>query len=365
MQGVSVAEITCQPAFSAELLSAGRFLAPLRQSEDLLLSIDVPAFGVSMAGEISDLVIGDAYQQVTFESFVDEGVSALLTIQNERSNGATSDLQIKGASISIRVKRHKPRAHFFADTLYAMLGLAGPVRISISALNIDLGLNFTRRLSEVSKFIELRQMEFGLMVIEKAAGLAFDIPEHVTGEERNSISLAYHAIVERQFIWRVNDITQPTPATEAMLSWFDSLKSVEPDGCVDRLMFGPSPATRTILGQEVSLGDETVFIDDGIIENRDDIRRELAEKDGHIVPIKIRPRSRQGRYVFSNAPRLPNGAWDEKIENFIKLEDTLNQRLAARYHELAASTVADLTPREIEALVSRPKLSEDAYLVRD
>src|SRR5437879_4750751 len=37
MQGVSVAEIKYQPAFSAELLSAGRFLAPLRQTEGLVL----------------------------------------------------------------------------------------------------------------------------------------------------------------------------------------------------------------------------------------------------------------------------------------------------------------------------------------
>ena len=102
-----------------------------------------------------------------------------------------------------------------------------------------------------------------------------------------------------------------------------------------------------------------------MIENRDDLRRELAKNDGHIVPITIRPRGRQGRYVFTNAPRLPDAPWDEKIQSFINLEDKLNERLAARYHELAASTVADLTPEEIEAVTARPELDEDAHLIRD
>jgi len=66
-----------------------------------------------------------------------------------------------------------------------------------------------------------------------------------------------------------------------------------------------------------------------------------------------------------NPPQLPPDPWDEKIDRFIKLEDTLNELLAARYHELAASTVADLTPEEIEAVIARPELSDDAHLIKD
>jgi hypothetical protein len=364
MRDVSDAEITYQPSFTAEVLSAAHLLPPMPQAQGLLLSLDVPAFGMRMDGEITDLRINNGYREVTFESFVYSGVAAQLTLRNEYANGTTGVLQIKGASLNFRAGDHKPRTHFVADSLYALLGLAGQVRISIPDMNIDLGLNFKIRPSEISKFLELRQIEFGLMVIEKATGLQFAVPQHISGDEIKSIGVAYHAILTHQFVSRVNEITQPTPANEERLAWFDNLKSAEPNGCY-KLMFGPSIATRTIFGREVPLGDETVLIDDAIIEDRDKVRRELAQKDGHIVPIRIRPRSRKARYAFANTPQLPDVPWDEKIENFISLEDSLNERLAARYHELAASTVADLTPEEIEAVTARPELGEDAHLVGD
>jgi len=264
-------------------------------------------------------------------------VSVLLTLRNEHSNGATSDLQIKEASLSLRVNDHRPRTHFMANSLYAVLGLAGPVNVSIPSLNIELGLEFAMLASEVASFLQLRQTYFGLMVIEKATGLKFEIPPHISAEEMNSISFAYHAILNQEFVWRVNEITLSTPANAESLAWLDSLRPVEPNGCTYALQLGPDQEIRSIFGQAVPLGDQTVFIDDGIIEGRADMRRELAKNDGHVVPTTIRPRSHRGRYVFTNAPQLSGNPWDEKIENFIKLEDKLSERLAARYHELASS----------------------------
>jgi len=365
MRGMSVAEITYQPSFSAEILSAAHFPPLVAQPQDSLLAIDVPAFGAHIQGEIADMRIGNEYREVTFESFVDVGVSALLALRNERSNGLNSDLQIKGASLSFRVGDQKPRAHFIANTLYAMLGLAGPITVSIPDSKIELGLNFEIAPSKVGELLQLRQTYVGLMAIEKAAGVEFDIPPYISGEEMNSISFAYHAILMRQFAWRVNEITYQTPATEEMLGWFDDLKSIEPNASVYKLQDGPNPIKRTVLGREISLGDQTIFINDGVIEHRDAVRSELAKNDGNIVPIRVIPRSRKGLYVFANTPRLPEVPWDEKVEAFIRLEDSLNERLAGRYHELAASTVADLTRKEIEVLIARPNLSEDAYLIKD
>jgi hypothetical protein len=318
-----------------------------------------------MQGEITDLDVGAGYREVIFESLVDARVSTLLTLRSERSNGVGSDLRIRAASLSLRVNDHRPRTHFIADTLYALLGLAGPVKVSIRGLNIDLGLHFMMPPSEVAAFLQRRQTYFGLMLIEKATGLKFDIPPQISGEEMNSIAFAYHALVAGQFIWLVNDITQPTPATEEMLAWFNNLRPAEPNGCTYTLQFGPSQEIRRIFGQDVSLGDQTVFIVDGLIENREVVRRELAKNDGHIVPIRIIPRSRKGRYVFANTPRLPEIPWDKNVENFIQLEDALNGRLAARYHELAASTVADLTPEEIQVVTTPPTLNDDAFQIRD
>src|SRR2546430_159089 len=70
-RGMSVAEITYQPSFSAELVSASRFLPPLQKKPDLVMFIDAPAFGGKVMSEITDIMIGDGYEEVTFESAVD------------------------------------------------------------------------------------------------------------------------------------------------------------------------------------------------------------------------------------------------------------------------------------------------------
>jgi hypothetical protein len=108
-----------------------------------------------------------------------------------------------------------------------------------------------------------------------------------------------------------------------------------------------------------------VLIEDGVIQNREEVKRELSRLDGHIVPVKIRPLSRKGRYRLPNAPRLPSAPWDEEIEAYINLEDQLNERLTARYNELAASTLAGLSSEEIEAVTAQPVLDENAHLISD
>jgi hypothetical protein len=402
MQDVTVSEITYQPAYSAEALSLPNFLPGITvpnlagrpklaaevgstpqflphleprlksgsyasssdRIQDFILEIAVPAFGMKIPGEISDMRIGENYEEVVFESVVHEGVLAFLTLHNERSNGGGDDLQIRSASLSFQVTNHKARTHFVHDSLYALLGLAGPITVSVPGMKNGLGLNFRVASPEISKLLQLRQIEFGLMVIGKACGVDFDIPPHISGEEMNSISFAYHAIRMHQFEWRVNSIIQPTPAREDMVAWFQNLRSAESNGTY-KLMFGPSLLTRSVFGQKISLGQQTIFIDDGVIESQDNVRSELAKRDGHIVQIRVIPRSRKGRFVFTNTPRLPEEPWDKMIETLVGLEDSLDERLAARYNEMATSTVADLTPDEIELVTARPELSEDAYLVRD
>jgi hypothetical protein len=96
MPDVNIVDVRYQqPSFSPEVLSAPQLLAPLPQLQDFLLSIDVPAFGVTMAGEITDMDINNGYREVIFESFVDAGVFAFLTLRNEQSNGTGEVLQLR------------------------------------------------------------------------------------------------------------------------------------------------------------------------------------------------------------------------------------------------------------------------------
>ena len=328
------------------------------------LRVEVPGLDLFFGTRLSDMHVSDDYSVATLESQLDPGLTMLVTLKTRVADDA-GNLQIREVSINFDVTEHTPRAHFLAASMYAMLPLAGPIRVVIPVMRVDVTANFSTPLREISDLLQKRQTYYGLMVIERAADVRLDIPENISNEDMNSLSFTYHAIVEREFDWLATSIVTPAPANEEILAWLDNLKPIEPDGSVYKLQFGPTPELRTILGQTVALGPETIFIEDAVILNRAELRRELSKLDGRIVPIVIRPLSGVGRYHLPEAPRLPDSPWDEKIEACVMLEDRLNESLAAKYNELAASTLEGLTPEEVKVVTERATLSEDAHLIRD
>lgn len=334
------------------------------EAQDAELRVEIPGLGLVFGTGLSDMHLSDDYSVVTLESLLDPGLTMLVTLKTQVADDA-GNLQIREVSINFDVTEHTPRAHFLAASMYAMLPLAGPIRVVIPMMRVDVTANFSTPLREISNLLQKRQTYYGLMVIERAAGVRLDIPEHISTEDMNSIAFTYHAIVEREFDWLATSVMTPAPANEEILAWLDNLKPIEPGGSVYKLQFGPTPELRTVLGQTVSLGPETIFIEDAIILNREELRRELSNLDGRIVPIMIKSLSGLGRYHLPEAPRLPDSPWDEKIESCIMLEDRLNESLAATYNELAASTLEGLTPEEVTVVTERAILDEDAHLIRD
>jgi hypothetical protein len=342
-----VGEATSNTQINAERLSR---LLPA--TDEFTLSIELPAFGATLTGEIVDLQSNDEYTEITFKSIVDVGVTALLVIRNEPSTGTDENLQIKEASLSFQVSEHHARSLFITDTLYSMLGLGGPVKVLIPSVNIDLTLQFNVRLSDLSDLLQRRKMYFGLMVIEQATGKEFQVPEYISGEDMSAIFFAARAILDRQFVWRVNEIVQPTPANDETLAWFQNLKGSTPDTFAYKMMFGPSPNQRMVLGQEISLGPQSVFLEDAVIEDRENVGSALALRNGCVVTVRIRPLSRVGRYVFTNPPTLPDTAWDKSVRRFVDLDRTLSQGLIGRYFALMSLVVPELPPEQMYALIN-------------
>jgi hypothetical protein len=366
---MSIAAATYSPPINAAILSGGQFLRPSAStispvrpaSQDLRRQAEVPDFNLHFGGTLINIENSIDYREVIIESSIAAGVSSILTLKNEPVKGAANYLRVKEVSLNLNVLEHRSRAHFITASLYAALSLAESVNISVPEVNLDVRVRFNIPLSEISKLLQQRQTYFGLLVIERATGLEFGIPEYIPGADLHAIAFAYHAIVAREFVWLANDVTVQMPVTEERLAWVNDPRNMK----VSNFDFGPDPTSRTILGQTVALGDQTVLIEDGVIQNREEVKRELSRLDGHIVPVKIRPLSRKGRYRLPNAPRLPSAPWDEEIEAYINLEDQLNERLTARYNELAASTLAGLSSEEIEAVTAQPVLDENAHLISD
>ncbi|HEX7332233.1 MAG TPA: hypothetical protein VF290_12090 [Pyrinomonadaceae bacterium] len=368
---MNVVEINSPPAFSPGLWRSERDQTPwigaptsatrinteqlpeiLPDTHEFALSIEVPTFGARLTGEIVELQSSDNYSEITFKSIIGMGVAALLTIRSEPSTGPNENLKIKEASLSFQVSEHRAQPLFIADTLYSMLGLGGTVRVLIPPVNIDMTLRFNIPLSDLSELLQRRKMYFGLMVIEKATDKEFEVPEFISGENMSAIFFAAHAILDRKFIWRVNQIVLPTPANEETFAWYQSLPPSEPGIRIFKLRFGPTDASQTILGQEISLGSRMVFLDDAVIEDYENVGAALALKDERIVTVRIRPLSRVGRYVFPDAPTLLNNAWDHNVRQFIEQDGHLSQALITRYLTLMSIVVPERPPEQMFALIN-------------
>jgi hypothetical protein len=370
---MSVATASHYPSVTANVVAGDHWLPPtlavtvppVAETQEPMLGIEVPGFDFYLETVLSDMHTTDDYRVVTVEAILEPGLVMLVTLKTQVADDA-GNLQIKEVSINFDVTEHRPRPHFLAASLYAMLPLAGPIRVEIPTMRVDVTLNFSTPLREVSALLQSRQTYYGLMVIERATGLQFHIPEHISANDMNALAFTYHAIVERTFDWPAKFVEPlPLPANEESLAWLSSLQCAEPGGSVYKLQFGPDLTSRIIFGQTVSLGPGTIFISDAVFQNLEVARREIPKLDGHVVLVGVRSLSGIGKYHLPQAPRLPDSPWDKKIEACINLEDQLNKRLTDRYNELAASTLAGLTPEEIKTVTKRPTLDEDAHLIKE
>jgi hypothetical protein len=183
----------------------------------------------------------------------------------------------------------------------------------------------------------------------------------------SAIFFSARAILDRQFIWRVNQIVQPTPANEDTYDWFHNLKPSAHDHRVFKLRFGPNDLSKIVLGQETSLGTETIFLEDALIQDYETVESGLARKDGRVVNITFVPLSRVGRYFFDHPPTLPNNPWDQDVCKFIEVDGALSRALMAKYFTLMSRVVPERPPEQMYSLINPETialLAEEAHAQR-
>lgn len=378
---MNATEVTFEPAFPSGLRRSQTALSPwvgeaisvspstprfpefLRDIQESILSIEVSTFDTKLFGRLVDVERNNGHRKLTFESLVDSRVRGSLSITTRTL--PNTDIELREASLSFKSSENQAQPLFVVDTIYALLGLGGQVSVFDPDAKQKIVLSFNVRLPELSELLQRREMYLALMVIEKAVNTSFDIPEYISGEQMSSIFFASRAIVERHFVWRANNITLPVPANDEMLAWFRTLKPSRPGVPSYKMQFGPTPEKRLIFGQEVPLGEQAVFIEDGIIEDHKQVDADLARLDGSVVPIRITPSSRTGRYVFSNPPVLPVGPWNETIQRLIDLNSILSRHLMASHLALMSLVLPELPPEQAFALIHPETIAKIADEARE
>jgi hypothetical protein len=120
------------------------------------LHVEVPGLGLVFGARLEDLEAENEYRKLTAWASIYPGVSAVLVLKNRVVDEA-GHLRTEEVSLNFDVREHTPKPHFVAASLYAALGLGGPVRIILPDLLLDLGVEFSMAMPAISTVLQERQ----------------------------------------------------------------------------------------------------------------------------------------------------------------------------------------------------------------
>jgi hypothetical protein len=338
----------------------GAFLTPLMLPESLPhFSLEITASGLSY--HLDAPLIGDpaiAENEFVAKFAVDKNVILIVTLIGEWS-GPGAEFRATRYLLNCRLTEPRARAQFIRSTVLAILGFSGKIGLKIPELGIDTYLLFDLPLQEISHQLQLRQLAYRLLIIERATGKEFSIPETSSSQEIDYANRVYHAIVDRSFVGPIDPVEHVVPAVNEALAWLESYEGIT------KQTYGPLPASTQLFNQTISLGNARIIVDDAYVVEADRVRSELSANDGHLVRVVISSLSGQGVYETPEAPHLASLAWDSTVDLLISLEEQLDESLAKRYHALAASTLATVPPDKRAELTARPELDPEAFSLDD
>lgn len=327
----------------------------LKQDSNLSLSINAPEVNYTLEAPLaSSPVIDD--ERIIAQFVIDNNVYLGLHLVGQ-SIEQENKFKAGQFFLSYQIEEQRPRAHFVANTLMAVMGLAGKLDLLISEPEISTRLSLVPSLLEISKMLHRRQTAYRLMTIEKLTGKRFLLPTSMSEREIETIAFVYHAIVDRSFTWPGGSLNISIPATQENASNFAKL--VEPFN----EPLPEQPLSETVLGQSIYLGRAVVTMEGAAIKNINEVRDQLSTRDGREAALEIH--SRQDKYKFTEIPYSADISWEPKIQALINLEPYLDATITERYHALAAATLNGLTEEEKKEVTTFPDLDESFIVNTD
>lgn len=318
--------------------------------QEIQINLNFPDFQVSQICSLANFRYEVKDNLIIIKFLLDIDVIGIMELKGQLINNG-NQFRIDEYFFSTELVRKSARATFVSSTFKALLGLSSKTHLQILEMGLDRTFKFPLELYEISKLLKLRQITYRLMIIEQATGYIFQTPEQFSATDQEAIAFICKAIIERSFIWPTELIYLPLVANQEHLSMFNNFFSQSP------LTLSDGNSLRILFGKTIHLGQETVTILEGTIENLDKVEQQLTLSNGQKVLVEIRSLIGQIKVELPNAPRLPVNAWDPNIQSLIDLESKLDTQLADHYNDLAAATLAGLTDEEIAEVTARPELN--------
>lgn len=192
---------------------------------------------------------------------------------------------------------------FLISTLWSMFGLSD-MRITVFDFQDVFFVNKVP-LNEISENLKNREIEYRIMVIEKALNTIIRFPEVF---DATLIDYFYRSIVERKFDWEV--ITDAEPGKSEIID-----------------------SKENIFDQVLHLG-----------------KQKLTVKDKNTIEVES-----------LTVPRLQNNAFGKEIKQLINLEDKFHSIFFDKYLNSFSNAFEDLNDEQIKAVTEKPILEEEAF----
>lgn len=330
-------------------------------NEELRLHILIPDFHFDINLPIVEIVFIEEQNVCEVKMLIVDGVNLIIRLSGE-INEYEGKILVREIGQFIIENKLTARAlpSFVALTFIAMVSLASEVLLKLPETTSRLHASAESPLKEISWMLQSRQITYRIMAIEKALEIELPMSSiRIRGEDVVNISYSYHSIIERSFNWEHIPTLYPLSATQDVLSGFPKMQEISP------LEFPPIQVVEQIFEKDINLGYQKAIIENAVIENYEQAKKELEMQDGHIVNILVRSLNGIIKIESIDTPRLPENPWNEQIQKLIDLDSQLDDEVVRRFNELVASTLDGLTEEQKIAITARPELDETAFLSED
>lgn len=342
---------------SGNLISSSGFFP--KQSLEQIVDTEISFCNISFSDfdsifrfEIVDIVGDEFSEQIIFKLEYGDNFFVRLKLNGYWELNEQPQFQLTDVNWFFEEKKLNPTSAFLLETFKAILCLSKKVKVEIPIIDYHFKVSFPKLLSNISEMLQIRQIAYRLMVIEKAFQASLIFPKRfITGEEIENIAFCYHAVVKREFEWTCNEITLFLPATE------ENLKYLPTENISYHLTFPTLNECRVIFNQELFLGQFLVDIENALIENYEEVRIGFANLSGEPVKVVIKSLNGKIKYTSLGAPKLSTKAWKNEIQKMADLDEKFNSLFLERYFKLAASTLEGLSEEQKKSITERPKLS--------
>jgi hypothetical protein len=288
---------------------------------------------------------------ILYLRFADNVIKVVLSGDWQDDEG----LFINNFNFGVEKQGETPTSVFLLKTLWIMFSLSANVGIEIPELNQKAMMLFSANLNAISESLQVRQIAYRLMIIEKTFKIRLPFPQFIDGKDVENIAYCYHSVVDRKFEWHCKSAITTWTATQTYLSLLPEQNISFP------IQYGIEPIEKEIFDYRINLGLQSGKIEEAVLDNFDEVKTKLSKLDGSEVLAHVRSKNGLVQIESITTPNLSTKAFTKDIWQLIVLEEKFSSMYFDKYLNSFSDAFESLTDEQIQVMTERPTLEQEAF----